>query len=128
MEKRFFFRVEFTCGPTVVARKFVKGLENDTIGNLLHDNMPEGDYGIRTVTGCSGSNSTNNKTSIEVSMPVPCLYEFGVKELTVQLTASTDVSDTHTVATSESKSRNAFDLLMSLQRKYDSLPEPRYVA
>lgn len=117
----------------MVARKFVKGLENDTIGNLLHDNMPEGDYGIRTVTltGCSGSNSTNNnlnKTSIEVSMPVPCLYEFGVKELTVQLTASTDVSDTHTVATSESKSRNAFDLLMSLQRKYDSLPEPRYVA
>lgn len=129
MEKSGFFRVEYALGPKLLARKFVKATEEQTIGDVLNANMPDGNDTAgdhsQTPSLCisrvTGYGPTAPKTCLDLTMPVPYLGEFGVKNVDVLLVVPTPGSQ----EVSSSGSKSAFDVLMSIQRKYDKLPDAR---
>lgn len=131
MEKSGFFRVEYALGPKVLARTFVRATETQTVGDVVESHMPTDAGGeteteserslcISSVTG-SGTGPTSVKTTLDLSMPVPYLEEFGVRNIDVHLV----VSGGDQQVSKCSGSKSAFDVLMSVQRKYDKLPEAR---
>lgn len=98
MEKSWYYRIQYSMGSTILSRQFVKAFDNELIGDVIERNLPaagansEECYRITTVVGLpqtqsagSATVTSREKTDIDLSMPVPCLEDFGVKNIEVQL-------------------------------------------
>ena len=109
--------------------KFIKSDEASSVKSIFQDELSDFDGGntrILCVYATENNNPFENArvtgTEVDVEMPVGALYGMGMRFIYVYMKEF----DNAKAEASTSKSKSAFDVLMTMSKTYDQLPPPRY--